>query len=185
MCWFTVKRGVSRLMSSRETSMAITPRMSWLWNFWDFWKTESQRKKNKKQQPPVSPVVLRRLSNPMVSDQFQGNGAQAEPWTVSIPFEAFACRHESQTRYLQPSFRAAAEATPASSELDTSTHLEAVKLLDRLSQRSAGLRPVLRFALTGGGKRAKDGTYILRLVTLSFQEHYRFIFFYWVKFIKR
>lgn len=122
----------------------------------------------------MSPVVLRRLSNPVVSDQFQGNGAQAEPWTVSIAFEAFACRHESRTRYLQPSLRAAAEATPASSELDTSTHLEAVKLLDRLSRRSAGLRPVLRFALTDGSRRAKDGTYILklpvdlaRLVTLS------------------
>lgn len=30
---FTVKRGVSLLMSSSETSMAITPRMSWLWYF--------------------------------------------------------------------------------------------------------------------------------------------------------
>lgn len=29
-CALTVKRGVSLLISSRETSIAITPRMSWL-----------------------------------------------------------------------------------------------------------------------------------------------------------
>lgn len=81
----TVNRGVSLLMSSRETSTAMTPRMSWFWDFWERKKRRQKKEKENTQRDRKSHcktclwVLLFFLdeSSPSVhSEWFQGNGVQ-------------------------------------------------------------------------------------------------------------
>lgn len=81
VCALTVKRGVSLLISSRETSMAITPKMSWFWDFWEKTmgggKEEVRgRKSHCKTHLCVLLFFLDESFSTVHSEWFQGNGVQ-------------------------------------------------------------------------------------------------------------
>ena len=103
VCALTVNRGVSLLMSSSETSIAITPRMSW---FCDFWEDTPWGKRKKESQCKTHVGVLLFFlyeSSPSAhSEQFQGNVNRT---LVSLIPRSPRSSRDSLTRPLQPCFQ--------------------------------------------------------------------------------
>ncbi len=116
----TVNWGVSLLISSRETSIAITPKMSWFWDFWE--KTIEKKRSQELERVTLRPTYESCCSFWMsqvplrIPNDFKEMGCNRNLDSL-IP-KSFTCRHESLTRHFQPSFWAVVEVTPESFEVD-------------------------------------------------------------------
>lgn len=125
----TVNRGVSLFISSKETSIAITPKMSW---FCDFWKKKNKQTGFRPESEEDNLLSARPTYNfccsfwmsqvPLrILNDFKEMGYI---WNLdSLIPKSFTCCRDSLTRHFQPLF-SHSRGKLNSLEVDKRTHLE-------------------------------------------------------------